>query len=125
VKHAARNVRRVAERQMPRAWTLDVEPGVRVGQAVEPIDTIGCYIPGGRHALVSTLVMIATPASVAGVGRIVAVCPRPTAELLARLGCSRDRSRTKSVAHKPSLRSRTEQEQCRAWKSSLARAIDL
>jgi histidinol dehydrogenase len=83
VKHAARNVRRVAERQLPQAWTLEVEPGVRVGQAVQPINRIGCYIPGGRHALVSTLVMTTTPASVAGVGSIVAVCPRPSAELLA------------------------------------------
>jgi histidinol dehydrogenase len=83
VKHAARNVRRVAERQLPRPWTLEVEPGVRIAQAVQPIETIGCYIPGGRHALISTLVMTATPANVAGVGRLVAVCPRPSAELLA------------------------------------------
>jgi histidinol dehydrogenase len=83
VRHAARNVRRVAERQMPRDWTIEVEPGVRVGQAVRPIETIGCYIPGGRHALVSTLVMTATPARIAGVARVVAVCPRPSVELLA------------------------------------------
>lgn len=83
VKHAARNVRRVAEQQMPRAWTIEVEPGVRIGQIVRPIETIGCYIPGGRHALVSTLVMTVVPATVAGVQHVVAVCPRPNAELLA------------------------------------------
>jgi histidinol dehydrogenase len=83
VMHAARNVRRVAEKQLPRPWTLEVEPGVTIGQIVRPIDTIGCYIPGGRHALVSTLVMTAVPAAVVGVPRIVVVCPHPNAELLA------------------------------------------
>jgi histidinol dehydrogenase len=81
--HAARNVRRVAERQLPRPWALQVEKGVRIAQIVRPIDTIGCYIPGGRFALVSTLMMTVVPAQVAGVGRIVAVCPRPNTELLA------------------------------------------
>jgi histidinol dehydrogenase len=81
--HAAENVRRVAEQQKPREWNLEVEPGVRVGQIVRPIETIGCYIPGGRFALVSTLWMTVVPAQVAGVRRIVAVCPRPNDELLA------------------------------------------
>ena len=83
VKHAARNVRRVAERQMPQPWTMEVEPGVKIGQLVRPIEPIGCYIPGGRHALVSTLVMTAVPAKVAGINRIIAVCPKPSVELLA------------------------------------------
>jgi histidinol dehydrogenase len=86
VKHAAQNVRRVAEQQLPRPWTIEVEPGVRVGQIVRPIQTIGCYIPGGRHALVSTLVMIVVPAAVSGVQHRIAVCPRPNAELLAAAG---------------------------------------
>jgi histidinol dehydrogenase len=83
VEHAVRNVRRVAERQLPREWTAEAEPGVRIRQMVRPIETIGCYIPGGRHALVSTLVMTAVPAKVARVGRIAVVCPKPSAELLA------------------------------------------
>ena len=86
VEHAARNIRRVAERQMPRSWTFEVEPGVRVGQRVEPLEMIGCYIPGGRSSLVSTLLMTAIPAQVAGVGRIVITCPRPNAALLAAAG---------------------------------------
>jgi histidinol dehydrogenase len=81
--HAAANVRRVAEQQKPREWSIQVEPGVRVGQLVRPIDSIGCYIPGGWFSLVSTLVMTVVPAQVAGVRRIVAVCPRPNDELLA------------------------------------------
>jgi histidinol dehydrogenase len=83
IEHAARNIRRVAERQLPRSWSFVVEPGVRVGQRFAPLDTIGCYVPGGRHSLVSTLLMTAVPAQVAGVARIIAVCPRPNAALLA------------------------------------------
>jgi histidinol dehydrogenase len=81
--HAARNIRRVAEQQRPRSWSITVEPGVRVGQRATPLDTIGCYIPGGRYSLVSTLLMTAVPAQVAGVRRIVVACPKANAALLA------------------------------------------
>ena len=81
--HAARNVRRVAEKQLARPWSLRVEPGVEIRQIVRPIDSIGCYIPGGHFALFSTLIMTVVPAQVAGVDRIVAVCPKPNLELLA------------------------------------------
>lgn len=83
VKHAISNIRRVAVKQKPLDWTLRVEPGVTVGQRVRPIESIGCYIPGGRFALVSTLLMTVVPAQVAGVRQIVAVCPHPNDELLA------------------------------------------
>jgi len=83
LEHAARNVRRVAERQLPRPWSLHVEPGVEIAQIVRPIDSVGCYIPGGRFALFSTLIMTVVPAQVAGVGRIVAVCPKANDQLLA------------------------------------------
>jgi histidinol dehydrogenase len=86
VEHAARNIRRVAEKQLPRPWTLEVESGVRLALKVVPLDRVGCYIPGGRFSLVSTLLMTAVPAQVAGVREIVAVCPRPNAELLAAAG---------------------------------------
>src|SRR5215471_10931223 len=83
IEHAARNIRRVAKQQRPRAWTVTVEPGVRVGQRVTSLGTIGCYIPGGRFSLFSTLLMTAIPAQVAGVERIVVACPKPSAALLA------------------------------------------
>lgn len=83
VEHAAKNVRRVAEKQLPRDWSLEVEPGVRIAQVVRPVDSIGCYIPGGRFALFSTMIMTVVPAQVAGVERIVVVCPRANDELLA------------------------------------------
>ena len=83
VEHAAKNVRKVAERQLPRGWSLRVESGVGIRQLVRPLESIGCYIPGGRFALLSTLVMTVVPAQVAGVGRILAACPYPNDALLA------------------------------------------
>ena len=83
VRQAARNIRRVAEKQLPRPWSFEVQAGVRIIQRVLPIESIGAYIPGGNASLISTLLMTAIPAQVAGVQRIVAVCPRPNNELLA------------------------------------------
>jgi histidinol dehydrogenase len=86
IARAAKNVRSVAERQLPRPWSFETEPGVRISQRVSPIESIGCYIPGGHFSLVSTLIMTAVPAQVAGVSRIVAVCPGPNPGLLAAAG---------------------------------------
>jgi histidinol dehydrogenase len=83
IEHAARNIRAVAEKQLPRGWALDVEPGVRISQIIRPIESIGCYIPGGRFSLLSTLLMTVIPAMVAGVQRVVAVSPKPNEQLLA------------------------------------------
>ena len=82
IEKAAENVRRVAEKQLPRPWTIETTPGVKIHQVVRPIETTGCYVPGGRFSLVSTLVMTVVPAKVAGVPNIVAVCPKPNPELL-------------------------------------------
>lgn len=86
IEKAAENVRRVAEKQLPHSWTVETTPGVKIHQVVRPIEAIGCYVPGGRFSLVSTLVMTAVPAKVAGVPKIVAVCPKPNPELLAAAG---------------------------------------
>ena len=89
IDHAARNIRAVARRQKPQEWMIQVEPGVRAGQRVRAIDTIGCYLPGGRFSLVSTLLMTVIPAQEAGVGEIVVTSPQPGTSLLAaaeRLG---------------------------------------
>jgi histidinol dehydrogenase len=83
IRQAVRNIRRVAEKQLPRPWSLQVEPGVRIQQRVLPIEFIGCYVPGGQASLVSTLLMTAVPAQAAKVPRIIALCPRPNNELLA------------------------------------------
>src|SRR5271169_2253266 len=83
VDHAARNIRAVARRQKPQEWTLNIEPGVRARQRVRPIETVGCYLPGGRFSLVSTLLMTAIPAQEAGVRNIAIASPQPGDELLA------------------------------------------
>jgi histidinol dehydrogenase len=82
IKRASENVRIVAEKQLPRAWIVETTPGVKIQQIIRPVENIGCYIPGGRFSLISTLVMTVVPAKVAGVPHIVAVCPKPNPELL-------------------------------------------
>jgi histidinol dehydrogenase len=74
---AARHIRRVASRQVPAAWSIEPVRGVRIAQRVVPLDRVGCYVPGGRYPLPSSLLMTAIPARVAGVRDVVAVCPRP------------------------------------------------
>jgi len=83
IEHAARNVQKVAQQQLPKAWSIETDGGVRISQRVEPIERIGCYIPGGSFALVSTMIMTVVPAQVAGVKEIVVACPRPNNALLA------------------------------------------
>src|SRR4051812_31701354 len=77
IKLAARHVRRVARKQVPRGWTVSPVDGVRIEPRGTPLDRVGCYVPGGRHPLPSSLLMTAIPARVAGVREVVAVCPRP------------------------------------------------
>lgn len=80
---AAANIRAFAQHQMPKDWEFEPTPGLVVGQRVRALDSVGCYVPSGRHPLPSTLLMTAIPAQVAGVKRIVAVSPRPAPEVLA------------------------------------------
>ncbi len=77
VRQAAKHIARVAARQVPKPWTMAVAKGVVVEQRVEPLARAGCYVPGGRFPLPSSLLMTAIPARVAGVRDIIAVCPRP------------------------------------------------
>src|ERR1700683_4797549 len=83
IDHAARNIRAVARRQKRQEWPTEAEPGVRAGQRVRAIGSVGCYLPGGRFSLVSTLLMTVIPAQEAGVRNIVIVSPQPSDELLA------------------------------------------
>jgi len=80
---AADNIARVAFRQIPRHLDIAVAPGVSVEQRVEPLVRVGCYVPGGRFPLPSSLLMTAVPARVAGVREIIAVCPRPEPVVMA------------------------------------------
>ena len=77
IARAARHIRRIAKRQVPREWRAATVPGVVVEQRVTPLARVGCYVPGGRYPLPSSLLMTAVPARVAGVEEMIAVCPRP------------------------------------------------
>ena len=83
IAQAADAIARVAFRQIPPHWDLLVAPGVSVEQRVEPLARVGCYVPGGRFPLPSSLLMTAVPARVAGVREIIAVCPRPEPPVMA------------------------------------------
>lgn len=83
VETAAKNIRQFAEWQKPKEWMRTIAPGIRVGQKVEPLDSVGCYAPGGRYPLPSSVLMTAIPAQVAGVRRIQIASPRPAPETLA------------------------------------------
>ena len=80
---AARHIARVAFKQIPEHWDIEVAPGVVVEQRVEPIARVGCYVPGGRFPLPSSLLMTAVPARVAGVREVIVVCPRPEPAVMA------------------------------------------
>ena len=79
---ATKGIRRFCEWQKPQEWTRSAD-GVSLGQLVRPLSSAGCYVPGGRFPLVSTLLMTVIPAQVAGVKNIRVVSPRPGTEVLA------------------------------------------
>lgn len=83
LRTAATHIRRIARRQVPRAWRATVVPGVEVEQRVSPLNRVGCYVPAGRYPLPSSLLMTAIPARVAGVEETIVVCPRPDPTVLA------------------------------------------
>ncbi len=80
---AAENIRSFAEQQKPEEWTTENTAGVTVGQIVRPLESVGCYVPGGRYPLPSTLLMTTIPAQVSGVPRVVVCSPKPARETLA------------------------------------------
>jgi len=82
LKVAAANIRRFANWQMPGSWRKKINGG-ELGQMVRPLASVGCYVPGGRYPLPSTLLMTTIPAQAAGVERILVVSPRPQPATLA------------------------------------------
>ena len=82
LKQAAANIRRFSQKQRPREWRRE-SSGISVGQIVRPLGAVGCYVPGGRYPLVSTLLMTVIPAQVAGVPHIRVTCPNPSPQVLA------------------------------------------
>lgn len=80
---AVTNIRNYCERQRPQEWRTAMQPGIEVGQVLRPLQSAGCYVPGGRYPLPSTMLMTVIPAQVAGVQEIRVVSPRPAKEVLA------------------------------------------
>jgi len=86
IEQAASNIRRYAEWQAAPSfneWRREIQPGVFVGQLVRPLESVGCYVPGGRYPLPSTVLMTVIPAQVAGVRQIRVASPRPAGATLA------------------------------------------
>ena len=82
IEIAASNIRDFAQQQLVQPWT-QTRDGRTLGQIVRPLESVGVYIPAGRYALLSTMLMTVIPAQVAGVREIVVVCAKPTPEMLA------------------------------------------
>ena len=82
---AERNIRQSCEWQKPKEWRRS-RNGISLRQLLRPLESVGCYVPGGRFPLVSTLLMTVIPAQVAGVKNIRVVSPRPSDEVLAAAG---------------------------------------
>ena len=82
------NVRRFAEAQLACLTPLEIEvlPGIVLGHRVIPVQRVGCYVPGGRFALLSAPIMTIVPAKVAGVDEVVACLP-PGAHPAMVAGC--------------------------------------
>ena len=85
LRQAEANIRRFCEWQKPKPWTK-ARDGISLGQLVRPFGSVGCYVPSGRHPLVSTLLMTVVPAQVAGVKNIRVVSPNPSLEVLGAAG---------------------------------------
>jgi histidinol dehydrogenase len=74
---AAARIREFHQRQRTESWSFTEADGTRLGQIVTALDRVGIYVPGGKAAYPSTVLMNAIPAHVAGVGEIVMVVPTP------------------------------------------------
>ncbi|MCP5305216.1 MAG: histidinol dehydrogenase [Chromatiaceae bacterium] len=81
LRHAADRVRGYAERQKMEGWSYTEPDGTVLGQQVTPLDRVGLYVPGGKAAYPSSVLMNALPAKVAGVGELIMVVPTPRGEL--------------------------------------------
>jgi histidinol dehydrogenase len=78
---AAERIRRYHARQRLESWSYTEPDGTLLGQQVTPLDRVGLYVPGGKAAYPSSVLMNAIPAKVAGVGELVMVAPAPEGKL--------------------------------------------
>lgn len=76
LKNAAANIRAFHKAQLQKDWIKEFGPGIKLGQHITPLDSVGAYVPGGRASYPSTALMTVIPAKVAGVENVV-VCTPP------------------------------------------------
>ncbi len=77
LKLAKENIRTFHQHQLEKSWEIVCDYGVRLGQRVSPLESVGLYVPGGKAAYPSSVLMNAIPAQIAGVPRIVVTTPYP------------------------------------------------
>jgi histidinol dehydrogenase len=78
---AAKRIRRYHEHQKQESWSYTEADGTVLGQQVRPVDRVGLYVPGGKAAYPSSVLMNALPAKVAGVPELIMVVPAPQGEI--------------------------------------------
>lgn len=80
LRAAAQRITAYHERQKTDSWEYVEADGTRLGQKITPLDRVGLYVPGGKAAYPSSVLMNALPAKVAGVGELIMVTPAPRGE---------------------------------------------
>jgi histidinol dehydrogenase len=80
LEQAAARIRAYHERQLARSWQFTESDGTTLGQRITPLERAGLYVPGGKAAYPSSVLMNALPAKVAGVGELVMAVPTPSGE---------------------------------------------
>jgi histidinol dehydrogenase len=82
LKSAKENITKFHAHQMPKEWWVEILPGIQAGQLLRPLERVGCYIPGGKYPLVSTVLMTVLPAKIAGVKEVIVCTPKASPEIL-------------------------------------------
>jgi len=77
LEQAAERIRIYHQRQLPESWSYEEADGTVLGQRLTPVDRAGLYVPGGKAAYPSSVLMNAVPAKVAGVAEVIMVVPAP------------------------------------------------
>lgn len=75
LKGASKNIEKFHKGEIPSEWEMEISEGVSAGQIIRPLNSVGCYIPGGRAAYPSTILMTVIPAKIAGVEKVICCSP--------------------------------------------------
>jgi histidinol dehydrogenase len=125
---AAHRIRIYHERQTLESWRYTEADGTQLGQMITPLDRVGLYVPGGKAAYPSSVLMNAIPAKVAGVKELIMVVPTPGGEknaLVMAAACLAgvDRVCSRLAGRRRSARWLTARRRCRKWTRSSGRAM--